>query len=123
MALRKSSVEIELTGEFAPGVKVAAISILADGQERGRLAPSCAARWRMSVQNRPREDLLRPPAAVTTIHTWGDCPHAEALQQWIGHGQGRPYTVIASTSRMRAYGYETQIVYMVGEGRLDCRGR
>ena len=48
----------------------------------------------------------------TLIHNW-----------YWGRGRAGPYTIIASRIKAReAYGYETQIVYMLAKGQ-DCRGR
>jgi len=59
---------------------------------------------------------ITPPAAVTTI-TIGAMSHADADAQLVlARAKAGPYTVITShITATKAYGYETQIVYMLAK--------
>ena len=81
-----------------------------------RLAAVSAARCgRCPVQNRAEE--YRASGSGYHDHNWGDVPMQTLMHNWYwARAKAGPYTVIAShITAAEAYGYETQIVYMLAK--------
>jgi hypothetical protein len=115
-AIEEISVEIELTGEVRPWrPKSGHIYFGAEGREKLFAwlpsVPQGVARVRYKIG---REDYLVSGSGYHD-HNWGDVPMQTLMHNWYwARAKAGPYTVIAShITATQAYGYETQIVYML----------
>jgi hypothetical protein len=110
------SVEIELTGEVRPWrPKSGHIYFGAEGREQLFAwlpsVPQGAARVRYTIG----QDEYRASGSGYHDHNWGNVPMQTLMHNWYwARAKAGPYTVIAShITATEAYGYETQIVYML----------
>ena len=113
------SVEAELIGEVRPWrPKSGHLYFGAEGRERLFAwlpsVPHGLAQVRYKIGHEERHAF----GSGYHDHNWGHVPMQTLMNNWYwGRGRAGPYTIIASRIKAReAYGYETQIVYMLAKG-------
>jgi hypothetical protein len=117
-AIEEISVEIELTGDLrAWRPKSGHIYFGAGGRERLfawlPAVPQGVANVRYKIGN----DEYHTSGSGYHDHNWGDVPMQTLMHNWYwARAKAGPYTVITShITATKAYGYETQIVYMLAK--------
>jgi hypothetical protein len=119
-AIEDISVEIELTGEVRAW-RPKSGHLYFGAERRERLfawlpsVPQGAAHVRYKID----QEEYRASGSGYHDHNWGDVPMQTLIHNWYwARAKAGPYTIIAShITATEAYGYETQIVYMLAKGK------
>jgi hypothetical protein len=110
------SVDIELTGDVrAWRPKSGHLYFGVEGQEKLFAWLPSVPHGSANVRYRIGDDERRATGSGYHDHNWGDVPMQTLMHDWYwARASVGPYTVIASyITATAAYGYETQIVYML----------
>jgi hypothetical protein len=113
-----SSVDIELTGEVrAWRPKSGHLYFSAEGREKLFAWLPAVPNGLASVRYRIGNEEHRASGSGYHDHNWGDVPMQTLMHNWYwARASVGPYTIIASyITATAAYGYETQIVYMLAK--------
>jgi hypothetical protein len=115
-AIEEISVEIELTGEVrAWRPKSGHIYFGAEGHEKLFAWLPSVPQGAAHVRYKIGQEEHRASGSGYHDHNWGDVPMQTLMHNWYwARAKAGPYTVIAShITATKAYGYQTQIVYML----------
>jgi Diels-Alderase family protein len=116
--IEEISVEVELTGEVRPWrPKSGHIYFGAEGQEKLFAWLPSVPQGLASVRYKVGDKEHCGSGSGYHDHNWGDVPMQTLMHNWYwARAKAGPYTVIAShITATEAYGYETQIVYMLAK--------
>jgi len=116
--IEEISVDIELTGEVrAWRPKSGHLYFGAEGREKLFAWLPAVPDGRASVRYRIGSEEHRASGSGYHDHNWGDVPMQTLMHNWYwARARVGPYTIIASyITATAAYGYETQIVYMLAK--------
>jgi hypothetical protein len=120
--IEEISVEIELTAEVpAWRPKSGHLYFGVEGREKLFAWLPSVPHGRASVRYRIGDEEHRASGSGYHDHNWGDVPMQTLMHNWYwARASVGPYTIIAShITATAAYGYETQIVYMLAkDGRI-----
>jgi hypothetical protein len=119
-AIEEISVEIELTGKVRPWrPKSGHIYFGSEGREKLFAWLPSVPQGLASVRYKVGDKEYRASGSGYHDHNWGDFPMQTLMHNWYwARAKAGPYTVIAShITATEAYGYETQIVYMLAKDR------
>jgi hypothetical protein len=117
-AIEEISVEIELTGEVrAWRPKSGHLYFGAEGRETLFAWLPSVPQGVAHVRCKIGHEEYRASGSGYHDHNWGDAPMQRLMHNWYwARAKVGPYTVIAShITATEAYGYETQIVYMLAK--------
>jgi hypothetical protein len=117
-AIEEVSVEIELTGKVrAWRPKSGHLYFGAEGRERLFAWLPSVPQGVAHVRYKIGHEQYRASGSGYHDHNWGDVPMQRLIHDWYwARAKAGPYAVIASHIRATAaYGYETQIVYMLAK--------
>ena len=118
-AIEEISVEIELTGEVRPWrPKSGHFYFGSEGREKLFAWLPSVPQGLASVRYKVGDKEYRASGSGYHDHGWGDAPMQTLMHNWYwARAKVGPYTVIAShITATEAYGYETQIIYMLAMG-------
>ncbi len=116
--IEEISVDIELTGEVrAWRPKSGHLYFGAEGREKLLAWLPSVPRGQASVRYRIGNEEHRASGSGYHDHNWGDVPMQTLLHNWYwARASVGPYTIIATyLTATAAYGYETQILYMLAK--------
>jgi hypothetical protein len=116
--IEEISVEIELTAEVpAWRPKSGHLYFGVEGREKLFAWLPSVPHGRASVRYRIGDEEHRASGSGYHDHNWGDVPMQTLMHNWYwARASVGPYTIIASyITATAAYGYETQIVYMLAK--------
>jgi hypothetical protein len=120
--IEEISVDIELTGEVrAWRPKSGHLYFGAEGREKLFAWLPSVPHGQANVRYRIGNEEHRASGSGYHDHNWGDVPMQTLMHNWYwARASVGPYTVIASyITATAAYGYETQIVYMLArDGKI-----
>jgi hypothetical protein len=117
-AIEEISVEIELTGEVRPWrPKSGHFYFGSEGREKLFAWLPSVPQGLASVRYKVGDQEYRASGIGYHDHGWGDVPMQTLMHNWYwARAKVGPYTVIAShITATEAYGYETQIIYMLAK--------
>jgi hypothetical protein len=117
-AIEEISVEIELTGEVrAWRPKSAHLYFGSEGRESLFAWLPSVPQGVAHVRYKIGHEEYRASGSGYHDHNWGDVPMQTLMHNWYwGPAKAGPYTVIAChITATEAYGYETQILYMLAK--------
>ena len=118
-AIEEISVEIELTGEVRPWrPKSGHFYFGSEGREKLFAWLPSVPQGLASVRYKVGDKEYCASGSGYHDHGWGDAPMQTLMHNWYwARAKVGPYTVIAShITATEAYGYETQIIYMLARG-------
>jgi hypothetical protein len=116
--IEEVSVDIELTGEVRPWrPRSGHMYFGAEGQEKLFAWLPSVPQGVAHVRYKIGREEYRASGSGYHDHNWGDVPMQTLMHNWYwARAKAGPYTVIAShITGTKAYGYQTQIVYMLAK--------